>query len=91
MAISTIRKMEESDTTRLHNAAKRFIENHFSESVTDGEYALSKIDYYLIPGSNHYDVVDLRRKWARIMCRAFRVNYASNISYGWGYIGYYID
>lgn len=86
MALSTIRKSTDEDFARLEKSAVRFITKHFGEKYVDDSANASMVET-LISSADYWEKSDLSRKWDACMCRAFKVSYDKNISYGYGCIG----
>lgn len=84
--INTIRRITETDTTRLEAAALRFAARHglgdISPDHTGMDSASSYLDCHLHGGDKR-----LARLWQAAFCRALGFKPCADLAVGWGYVG----
>jgi len=88
MAISTIRKVTDLDSSRLDAAFERFVARH---KLSDQADCWQELNNFLEFYKNEPRYSGLLLAWKRVMCRALREHYSRNITIGYGYVGHYVD
>lgn len=92
MTITTIRRYDDEDKSRVKAAAERFCKRHgikfdASNSDTDAE---TSIDHAIL-NAHPEDKAYLRKLWTTCYCRALRVPCDVRTTTGYGYIGVTVE
>lgn len=89
MAISTIRRSDDSDAARVREAAERFCARHgLSYDADEPRGAECAIQYQIECGGPQGDpCVRTRKLWTACYCRALGVPVDVRTTIAWGYVG----
>jgi hypothetical protein len=90
MALSVIRRFDDTDAERLNAAALRFAARHrLSIDLEEHANAWQALDGCLWCGDTgtYPRILDLKRLWQACRCRALGVPVAADIAVAHGYVG----
>lgn len=90
MALSVIRRFDDTDAERLNAAAQRFAARHkLTLDVVEGESHADALDIYIWSRDTgtYPHILNLRRLWQACRCRALGVPVAADIEVAYGYVG----